>query len=270
VQDVRISRGWVVWVEAHVGYDGRWRIRSWNRRTHHINTIDSYRAEGGQRPISVFFPEIDLTGDVMTWTVTACRGSCYGAWISRINVAWLGTSRRMVLDTVQPPCVEDWPSIGKNIVVWTRYVRCRGVGGSDVYLYDLKQHKKRRLTTKHDATEPATNGTYVAWKDHASRWNDGWIELLRLGASGAKAVHVGSGSGPNVGDANVTWHNGADDSIVAIDFHAWKRLRLVLPNHDLGSGLLGTTSGDRVLVNALTPAIQTDSGHFYAAIFNLP
>lgn len=290
-----LSARWIAWEDQ--GQGGSWAIWAVHRRNGHRLLVDSSKWSG-PAPHPWMYPLLSLSGDMLAWSRVHCAKTCIQgigreSWTSSIQLRYLSTGASRTIGQSTAPCLQYWPSLAPNVLVWHEEGVCAGVAGSDVLLFDRSTHKIRHLTADHRASEPTTNGQYVAWKDAPGRFDGGTIILLNL-RTGQRAVASGKPSKktgcqsqttgrqwitcdvtPTMTSTALVWLAGNGATVMAYDLSTGRRriLQTTVPGKVI-PGLLGASApGTRAAVweaGGLSPTQRSLHKRSYIAIVQAP
>lgn len=289
----QLSARWIAWEDQ--GQGGDWAIWAVDRRNGHRLLVDSSR-QSGRAPHPWMYPAMALSGETLAWSRVYCVKTCSQgtgreSWTSSIQLRYLSTGATQTIGQSPAPCLQYWPSLASDMLVWHQEGKCAGVDGSDVLLFDRSTHKIRRLTTNHRASEPATNGRYVAWKDATSRFDGGQIILLNL-RTGKRAVASAKPSNktgcqsqttgdqwlacdvtPTMTSSALVWLAGNGSTVIAYDLSTGYRhiLETTVPG-EIIPGLLGVSGTEAAVWEAsrLTPTQGGLHRQSYIAMVQAP
>ncbi|HEV3309874.1 MAG TPA: hypothetical protein VG815_05105, partial [Chloroflexota bacterium] len=97
---------------------------------------------------------------------------------------------------------------------------------SDIYLANLNSRRIRRITYNHGSSEPAYNGSYLAWKQGrpgGTRFVDGTIRLMSLatGRTVIASVRMPGRGHPRCATKDTYIQACADEPVISSDILEW-------------------------------------------------
>lgn len=187
----QLSAHWLAW--ENEDQQGDWQIWAMDRSTQRPILIDSSQRANGRPPHPWMLPLLSLHGNALAWSRVTCGNPCVAGigrenWTSSIHLKQLPNGTDWTVFASKAMCNQYWPSLASKVLVWHQEGTCDGVTGTDVMMLDRKASRITRLTQDHRASEPSTNGGFVAWKEAPNRFSNGSIVLLNLGTGDRRVV----------------------------------------------------------------------------------
>lgn len=152
---------WLAWVERN---EVAWKIYALNRTTKVIKMIDEgkYFKEAGPD-----YPSVALYNGILAYDSSVKNAK--NEMVSRVIAQNLNNNKMLILSEIRG--TEQYlgaPSIYGDYVVWHRGEWTKEMK-AEVYIYNLTDHKRRRLSTTDSAITPVIWGKYIVWNSYSNK-----------------------------------------------------------------------------------------------------